>query len=60
MVIRDYFAENTICLIEWAEKGVGLLSAPDLLVNIHYAEHARNIELIAKSETGRHIIEKLN
>ena len=60
MGIRDYFAENTICLIEWAEKGAGLLSAPDLLVNIHYAEHARNIELIAKSETGRHIIEKLN
>jgi len=60
MGIRDYFSENTICLIEWAEKGAGLLSAPDLLVNIHYAEHARNIELIAKSETGRHIIEKLN
>ena len=60
MGIRDYFAENTICLIEWAEKGAGLLSAPDLLVNIHYTEHARNIELIAKSETGQHIIEKLN
>lgn len=59
MGIRDYFAENTICLIEWAEKGAGLLASPDLLVNIHYAENARNIELIAKSKSGRDIIAHL-
>jgi len=56
----DYFAENTICLIEWAEKGAGLLAAADLLVNIAYAENARNIELLAESETGRQIIQQLN
>ena len=60
MGIRDYFAENTICLIEWAEKGAGLLASADLLVNIAYAENARNIELLAESETGRQIIQQLN
>ena len=60
MGIRDYFAENTICLIEWAKKGAGLLASADLLVNIAYAENARNIELLAESETGRQIIQQLN
>lgn len=59
MGIRDYFADNTICLIEWAEKGADLLSPPDLLVNIGYAENARNIELVAQSTMGQQIIQQL-
>ena len=59
MGIRDYFADNTICLIEWAEKGAALLSPPDLLVNIGYAENARNIELVAQSTMGQQIIQQL-
>ena len=59
MGIRDYFADNTICLIEWAEKGADLLSSPDLLVNIGYAENARNIELVAQSTMGQQIIQQL-
>ncbi|WP_109079303.1 tRNA (adenosine(37)-N6)-threonylcarbamoyltransferase complex ATPase subunit type 1 TsaE [Aggregatibacter kilianii] len=60
MGIRDYFAPNTLCLIEWAEKGAGMLMKADLLVNIAYADNARHIELVAQSPTGRHIIEQLN
>ncbi|EGY34852.1 hypothetical protein SC1083_0326 [Aggregatibacter actinomycetemcomitans serotype e str. SC1083] len=60
MGIRDYFSENTLCLIEWAEKGAGMLMAADLLVNIAYAETARHIELIAQSPIGRQIIEQLD
>ena len=60
MGIRDYFTENSICLIEWAEKGQGLLAEPDLLVNIDYADNARNIQLIAKSKLGNNIIKHLH
>ena len=28
--IRDYFDDDCICLIEWADKGEGLLAAADL------------------------------
>lgn len=60
MGIRDYFTENSICLIEWAEKGLGLLAEPDLLVNIDYANNARNVQLIAKSKLGNNIIKHLH
>ena len=60
MGIRDYFTENSICLIEWAEKGQGLLAEPDLLVNIDYADNARNVQLIAKSKLGNNIIKHLH
>ena len=43
MGIRDYFSQNCICLIEWAEKGEGILPEADLLVNIDYYDDARNI-----------------
>ena len=59
MGIRDYFADNSICLIEWAEKGQGLLAEPDLAVNITYADAARHIELIARSALGEEIIRQL-
>lgn len=60
MGIRDYFTENSICMIEWAEKGQGLLADPDLLVNIDYADDARNVQLIAKSKLGNNIIQHLH
>ncbi|XWY21849.1 tRNA (adenosine(37)-N6)-threonylcarbamoyltransferase complex ATPase subunit type 1 TsaE [Bisgaard Taxon 45] len=59
MGIRDYFNANSLCLIEWAEKGQEMLSAADLLIHIHYVDSARNIELIANSPLGEQIITQL-
>ncbi|OOF65861.1 tRNA (adenosine(37)-N6)-threonylcarbamoyltransferase complex ATPase subunit type 1 TsaE [Rodentibacter sp. Ppn85] len=59
MGIRDYFAKDSICLIEWAEKGNGILPSADLLVNIDYYDDARNITLIAQSARGEQIIQQL-
>ena len=59
MGIRDYFSQNCICLIEWAEKGEGILPEPDLLVNIDYYDDARNITLIAQNSVGEHILTQL-
>lgn len=59
MGIRDYFAKDSICLIEWAEKGDGILPAADLLVNIDYYDDARNITLIAQNALGEQIIQQL-
>ena len=59
MGIRDYFSQNCICLIEWAEKGKGILPEADLLVNIDYYDDARNMTLIAQNSVGEHILTQL-
>ncbi|KGQ25981.1 tRNA (adenosine(37)-N6)-threonylcarbamoyltransferase complex ATPase subunit type 1 TsaE [Gallibacterium anatis] len=53
---RDYFRENTLCLLEWAEKGGDLIPQPDLLINIEYQQQARQITLTANSDSAAQII----
>lgn len=45
MGIRDYFAANTLCLIEWPARGADVLPAPDLVVDISVAGEGRRLEL---------------
>ncbi|TGZ98085.1 tRNA (adenosine(37)-N6)-threonylcarbamoyltransferase complex ATPase subunit type 1 TsaE [Rodentibacter pneumotropicus] len=59
MGIRDYFAKDAICLIEWAEKGEGILPSADLLVNIDYYDDARNMTLAAQNALGEQILQQL-
>ena len=53
---RDYFRENALCLLEWAEKGGDLIPQPDLLINIEYQQQARQITLIANSNIAAQMI----
>lgn len=34
MGIRDYFSAQSICLVEWAERGDGVLPKPDIIVRL--------------------------
>ncbi|MFT7387261.1 MAG: tRNA threonylcarbamoyladenosine biosynthesis protein TsaE [Candidatus Endobugula sp.] len=34
MGIRDYFSAECICLVEWAERGQGVLPQPDIVVRL--------------------------
>ncbi len=57
MGIRDYFTENTCCLIEWPKQG-GLLTPP-ADVQIHLLYHNQNdrlLKLQADSPIGETII----
>lgn len=45
MGIRDYFADNTLCLIEWPARGAGVLPVPDLVIDIRVAGEGRRIDL---------------
>ena len=45
MGIRDYFSDGSICLIEWPERGEGVLPKPDWLINIAVSGEGRLLNL---------------
>jgi tRNA threonylcarbamoyladenosine biosynthesis protein TsaE len=34
MGIRDYFSPQSLCIVEWAERGEGVLPEPDVIVSL--------------------------
>ncbi|CAK0775180.1 N(6)-L-threonylcarbamoyladenine synthase, TsaE subunit [Gammaproteobacteria bacterium] len=58
--IRDYFVPDAICLIEWPERGAGVLPELDLQVLINYCEEGRTVQIEATSPQGVDVLEMLN
>ena len=56
---RDYFNENTVCLVEWPEKAGDLLPRADLGITLDILESGRDIRLEAGSEKGRQCLQEL-
>ncbi|CCQ11481.1 ATPase YjeE, predicted to have essential role in cell wall biosynthesis [Pseudoalteromonas luteoviolacea B = ATCC 29581] len=59
MGIREYFNSDSICIIEWPDKGMGFIPKPDLDIEMHYQNDARKIEITARSSRGLALVEKL-
>lgn len=59
MGIRDYFTPDAICLVEWPEKGQGLLPSADLDIELRYSGEQRIAELIANNDYGCQLLEQL-
>ncbi len=59
---RDYFTAQSVCLIEWPERGKGFLPAADLICNFDFGAKGkgRAMRLVAGSDKGKNIINKLN
>ncbi len=53
MGIRDYFTDNSLCLIEWPEQGQGVLPPPDLQIAIEHLPNQRQLTLTPFSERAR-------
>lgn len=45
MGIRDYFSDGSICLMEWPERGKGVLPEPDLFIDVNVQGLGRLIKL---------------
>ena len=60
MGIRDYFTSTSLCLIEWPDKGLGVLPPADLTISIKAVDGGRQLDLAAGSGKGNSIIECLN
>lgn len=59
MGIRDYFTQYSICLVEWPEKGEGLLPKPDIDIELIYQQDQRVAELVASSDYGISLLEQM-
>ena len=57
--IRDYFDKDCLCLIEWPDKGQGLLAEADLTISIEFNQSGREITLCSGSDNGREILDAL-
>ena len=59
MGIRDYFEHNSLCLIEWPNKGEGCLPPADIQIDLTLSpdhQNMRVMEWTANSHVGQHII----
>jgi tRNA threonylcarbamoyladenosine biosynthesis protein TsaE len=59
MGIRDYLDGEAVLLVEWPQRGAGVLPAADLDVTIDYVDGGRNLTLLSHSERGMALIECL-
>ena len=57
--IEEYFHSQSICLIEWPEKGFPLLPAPDLTCTILIDDHGRAVRLHASTDSGEKMLARL-
>lgn len=59
MGIRDYFQPGQVCLMEWPERGRGVLPEADLMIELTAKAKGRAIRLTAGTERGRSLLRRL-
>ena len=58
--IRDLLDADSLALIEWPERGAGVLPPADLEVQIEYRGEGRQLALVGKSDAGDRVIRQLD
>jgi tRNA threonylcarbamoyladenosine biosynthesis protein TsaE len=59
MGIRDYLDGSALCLVEWPERGKGLLPPADLVINIEAEGAGRRLEIGAGTTMGIAVLHEL-
>lgn len=60
MGIRDYLESDALCLIEWPERGAGILPEADLHLYLEPQAEGRRIEISAATERGQAMLARLS
>ncbi|RUO33968.1 tRNA (adenosine(37)-N6)-threonylcarbamoyltransferase complex ATPase subunit type 1 TsaE [Aliidiomarina soli] len=60
MGIRDYFTDDCVCLVEWPERGFGLLPPADLDVELREnSDGGRDVMITARTSAGETCLKKV-
>lgn len=59
MGIRDYFSAASLCIVEWPERGGGVVGEADLALTLKYCNAGRELIALAASQKGREILLQL-
>ncbi len=57
--LRDLLAEKALLLVEWPERGAGVMPAADLRVGIEHRRAGRRVTLEPLSAAGEHLLTTL-
>ncbi|MFM2484831.1 tRNA (adenosine(37)-N6)-threonylcarbamoyltransferase complex ATPase subunit type 1 TsaE [Celerinatantimonas yamalensis] len=57
--IRDYFGPGQVAVIEWPEKGAGMLGKADLTITLTYQQEARMAQCCADTPAGERLLNQL-
>ena len=60
MGIRDYLDNESLCLVEWPERGEGILPPADLEIYLSYQEQGRQARLLIKEHLADSILSSLH
>lgn len=56
---RDYVKQNSVCLVEWADRGGGILPTPDIDVVINQVDDKRTVALKSHTDRGVQLLSGL-
>lgn len=56
MGIRDYFTDSSLCIVEWPDKGEGLLPDADIHLHLNYVNQGREIHIRALTDSGKTLL----
>jgi len=57
---RDYFDDESICLVEWPEKAQGFLPEADVNCCLNYLNEGRSIEITTNTDKGNTILDAIS
>ncbi len=60
MGIRDYFDGDAVCLVEWPERGAGVLPLADIMVSIEVQGAGRQLAARSATPRGQQILAQLS
>lgn len=59
MGIRDYLTPGNVCLVEWPERGAGILPGPDLDLTLSPEGEGRSLVLAPRTDVGHALLDRM-